>query len=49
MELGHMLVSEGLYEDVRAAPSVAAVGAAEPFRFDPAGQIISPEGIEAAA
>ena len=49
MELGHMLVSEGLFEELRADPSVAAVGPAEPFPFDPAGQIIRPERVEAAA
>ena len=49
MELGHMLVSENLFEELRSDPTVAALGVAEPFPFDAAGQIVRPVPVEAAA
>ncbi len=42
MELGRMLVSEGLYDRLRADPDVAAVGGPAPIAFDHEGQLAVP-------
>ena len=47
MEMGHMLVSEGIYEELRDDPSVTAALPATELGFDSSGQLVG--GVELAA
>ena len=49
MELGHMRVSENLYEGLRGDPAIEQVGPPEPFLFDSAGQLVGELRMDAAA